>query len=138
MRRLKIKYRDPSFICLVVIGVLAIVLSFQWGSEDREGYNRNIISSDGLGYYDYLPSLFLTDDFSTKKVDESFIIPLNEAQAYNKYFSGTALMMSPFFMIGHLSAKIFDYKQDGYSKPYQNSIALGAFFLSSTWLILYK
>jgi hypothetical protein len=128
MSWLKSKFTDPSVVCMLFISVAAIIFSTQWGIKDFQGNERAVISSDGLGYYDYLPSIFINDDFSTRTTNNSFILKLNNDQTYNKYFSGTALMTSPFFVGGHISAKLFGYKQNGFSVTYQNSIAIAGLF----------
>ncbi|WP_159038372.1 hypothetical protein [Brumimicrobium mesophilum] len=125
---LKNKFISPSNICLIIISVSAILFSIHGGLTDMNGNNRNTISSDGLGYYNYLPSIFIHDDFSDKFENSTFILPLNDSTAYNKYFSGTAVLISPFFAAGHLSAYLFGYEQNGFSIPYQTSVAFAGLF----------
>lgn len=127
MSWIKSKFWNSSVICLIIITISAILFSTQW-ARDVEGNYSNTISSDGLGYYSYLTSLFINDDFSNQTANSSYILNLNDNQTYNKYFSGTAIMMSPFFAVGHYFAYQFKYKQDGFSLPYQTSIAVAGIF----------
>jgi len=46
----------------------------------------------------------------------------------NKYLGGVAIMQTPFFLIGHAVAKMSDYPADGFSAPYQYSIAFAGIF----------
>jgi len=78
------------------------------------GNNEKLIVSDGVGYYDYLPSAFIHKDLfryhkgnesSTKRIDSlDFYVDQQEYKA-NKYPAGTALMQSPFFGAAYLQLK---------------------------------
>ena len=46
----------------------------------------------------------------------------------NKYFVGTAVCMSPFFVVADQYTKASNYERNGYSHPYEVSIAVAAFF----------
>ena len=46
----------------------------------------------------------------------------------DKYYCGTALLESPFFLVAHLSSYLLDYELDGYSKLYPISINISAIF----------
>ncbi|MBI3501638.1 MAG: glycosyltransferase family 39 protein [Bacteroidetes bacterium] len=94
---------------------------------------------DALGYYFYLPSTFIYKDVSElkwfPKIDSVYSVSGGKFYQADKsdngnyvfnYFGGVALLQSPFFLLGHLSAKIFGYKQDGFSPPYQYAIAIAA------------
>ena len=96
---------------------------------------------DGLGYYMYLPSGFIYDDFSKlewfPEMDEKY--HLSEGNFYqahkaengnyvNKYLGGVSIMQAPLFGIAHVIALNSDYPADGFSPPYQYSLAYGALF----------
>lgn len=65
-------------------------------------------------YYQSENKVNFTVDFKDKKV--------------NKYWAGTAVLMSPFFAIAHVLAPIFNMNSDGYSFIYQVMIAIAACF----------
>ncbi|MDR2598104.1 MAG: glycosyltransferase family 39 protein, partial [Treponema sp.] len=82
------------------------------------------VRSDGLGYWRYLPDLFIRKDLSFK----------------NKYTIGVALMELPFFLVAHFFSIISNlYKVDGYSFPYILSSLLAQMFYSNLGLMfVYK
>lgn len=106
---------------------------FGWTNpEVKKGSN---IISDGSGYYAYLPQWFIygPDDFRfiekirEKYPDDRFTdnIPYdyNTKTGANKYYTGTALLLTPFFLIAHAIES-----GDGYSWTYQLMVSLGAIF----------
>lgn len=96
------------------------------------------IKADGLGYYDYLPAIFIYKDFPSKGITPSTEISdrINNLPIYiqykdciiDKYPCGTALLMSPFFVTAHLAAPLLGANRDGFSAPYQSSIFSAAMF----------
>ncbi len=81
----------------------------------------HFICSDGLGYYAYLEELFIKHEFST----------------VNKYPPGTALLMSPFFLITHFFVSLLHPEMaDGHTLPYQYAAALSALFYYSVGITL--
>jgi len=137
---MKLRKYVPEFIVLVyaILFLLTKNPSNEW---DR------IIVSDGKGYYAYLTAFFIYHDTDFGYIDkyESQYYPASQ-QLYkdfryqtddgivNKYFPGTALLWLPFFGTGHAMAYILDLPADGYSMPYQLTIAFAAFFYF--WLAL--
>lgn len=139
-----------SNISLGVIFLITIFVSsnISWGDEKWKG----ILEADAKGYYAYLPAVFIYNDLNfgffdhiekEKYYDENLYYDYragtNET-VVNKYFSGTALAQSPFFLAAHLCSYLFGYELDGYSKLYPVFIniggliylILGLYFLSST------
>jgi len=96
------------------------------------------ITGDGVGYYDYLPSLFIYHDFPSKNYNNSseFSERINNLVFYvkykgnklNKFPCGTAVLLYPFFGYAHLIATFQGYENNGYSKPYQRAIFYAAIF----------
>jgi hypothetical protein len=108
-------------------------------------HSEQVIRADGLGYYNYLPALFIYEDLNfnfTDTLQTEFynhqeanrgIIQQVNGKGVNKYFVGTAVMQSPFFLVAHLIAKNNgEYKADGYSKIYQRSI----YHASLVWALI--
>lgn len=99
-----------------------------------------IIGGDGLGYYSYLPARYIYHDTHYEfnwfdkafndnyaggfaRPTDNFMVQYKDKRI-NKYYPGLSLLWTPFFALGHLSAKLFHYKADGYSLPYQLCMAL--------------
>jgi hypothetical protein len=103
------------------------------------------IQTDGAGYYAYLPQWFIyknypkfgfLDEISKKHNTNLFIsgvaMDYKSNEAIDKYFIGTAICISPFFLINHgINLLIYD-EGDGYSKSYQFTVSIAALFY---WLL---
>lgn len=86
--------------------------------------------SDGRGYYAYLPAILLQKDptyqsilsvenrYHPEKGEGLFLHPAKGGHVVNKYFPGTALLLSPFFTIACLHAEWGGHPTDGYSPPF--------------------
>lgn len=96
------------------------------------------IISDGRGYYAYLPAFFLYNDLNFgfyDKVDAEFTDSHNRAdyrvtidgKIINKYFCGTALLQTPFFLAAKFSGS-FASDYSGYTKRYVAFMHIGALF----------
>ncbi len=133
----------PEFILLVYV---LIFLGFK---APEKNWDR-VINSDGKGYYAYLPAIFIYHDLQFRFVEqyEAQYYPANRSVfkefrndsgtgKVNKYFPGMAILWLPFFLFGHLLAWLEVFPMDGYSLPYQYSIALSALiflWLGARWL----
>jgi hypothetical protein len=134
MRLLLNTYKAPLFS--IAIGVL-MFLSF---NQIRKSYwDRMVITSDGFGYYSYLPAIFIYGDLQYTFFEKvyhqhlphapvaTFCNDINGKKA-NKYFAGEALLLTPFFLVAHVLSHLLGYPPDGYSDLYQLFLALGAVF----------
>ncbi len=113
-----------------------VSINMKWNGEDW----RTVIASDSKGYYSYLPAMFIYDDpnfgFFDSIEKEKYYNPntfadyrsLGEGKIINKYYIGTAVAETPFFLIGHLIAKNSSWDADGYSKPYMLMLCVSALF----------
>ena len=121
--------------------LIAILLALSFFKVNGFFNNKKseIIKSDGLGYYSYLPALFIYGDYSQEFVKNKFTkyytnsgIPeymqMIDDKPVDKYFFGTAVLMYPFFMTAHLLSPYFHQPADGYSILYQYFIGLSAVF----------
>jgi hypothetical protein len=105
---------------------------------------------DALGYYFYLPSIFIYHDFKKldwfPEIDKKYSVSGGKAYQFTackngnyvfKYLGGIAIMEFPFFITGHLIAGSSGYQQDGFSPPYQFAIAFGAiiYFIMALFLL---
>lgn len=118
--------------------LLLIVFTVQ--NNLLDGEFKNVIRSDGRGYYAYLPAITIYDDPTFEKSLEAetrnagdnfnqFYLYRNaDGSTYNKYFPGMAVLQSPFFAGGCLMAAISGAPVDGYSEPFQIAFLLGSLF----------
>lgn len=116
------------------------------------------ITSDGKGYYNHLPAVFIYNDINFNYLDTLKTDYYDHAQdansmmhnldgrRYTKYFVGTSICQAPFFFIAHLYTKTtHPHIANGYSKPYQTAIWISAWFYLliglvaiRKWLLLLK
>lgn len=130
---------------LILLVVLLILVNNFFKKNDR------VIQADGLGYYHYLPATFIYKDLSFQYLDtlktelynhqtenDGIIRKVNHGRV-NKYYLGTALMQTPFFLIAHQTAKFNDdVPADGYSSVYQNWLYYAALFYALLGLYFVK
>lgn len=128
----------PSHWTLTIVMVIMtfISINMKWNGEDW----RTVIASDSKGYYSYLPAMFIYDDpnfgFFETIEKEKYYNPhtftdyrsLGAGKIINKYYIGTAVAETPFFLIGHGIAKTSSWDADGYSKPYMILLMVSALF----------
>jgi hypothetical protein len=109
-------------------------------SELRGWSPMKVTQWDALGYYQYLPAAFIYHDIKRQDwlgpIDSIYhvvgtgglyqVMELDNGNRATKYLCGVAEMQIPFFLIGHLSAKMLGFPQDGFSPPYQWAIAFSA------------
>ena len=115
---------------LIGIGILSIWAMIGWRliGEDGRAW-RSVIGSDGRGYYAYLSSIFIHHRLSPPVADPDHVVPAGDGEVI-KYFAGTAVAQSPFFLVGRACALLTDAPDDDQSLPYQLAIALaGLVFL---------
>ncbi|MGQ8337675.1 hypothetical protein ACUNWD_14090 [Sunxiuqinia sp. A32] len=98
------------------------------------------ITGDGVGYYEYLPSIFIYHDFvrihNTDEENQKFNDRTSHYGFYgeqaghyvNRYACGTALLQSPFFLYAWLSTDMQGDYEDGYQKRFHRSIYFAAVF----------
>ena len=106
------------------------------------GESLNVITWDTLGYYLYLPLLFIYNDISLQDTSQlealikayhasdSFyqISRLENGNQIFKYSYGISLLLSPFYFIADFITVYFsNEKRDGFSIYYQNIIYIGGF-----------
>ena len=125
-----------SYFTILVIGLISVIFvtQFSWKGNEQKGYSR-IISSDGVGYYYYLPNTFLSNKIERQTPDKRFFNKVN-GKGVNKYYVGTAVAMYPFFEIGFLLGHKGE-KNTGFEPSYHKAISLaGIFYLLGGLLFL--
>ncbi len=137
---------------LSILTILIVLIIFRFNSPNfKKGENLKVTTWDAFGYYMYLPGIFIYNDVTElkwlDKIEEEYELTggqLYQANIYSngnyvfKYLGGVAILESPFFAIGHIIALNSDYKADGFSAPYQYSIAFGALIYAFLGLLLLR
>lgn len=127
------------------LGLFIIVLTQRFLNERQNGL-INSVSSDGLGYYCYLPAAVIYQDFSYSYYykDENKIKPfyrpvLNpyKDKALNKYYCGTSICLLPFFLAGIVISAIAGTDINGYTDTFLMLVSIAAlvYFLLSVFMI---
>ncbi len=106
----------------------------------------NVITSDGVGYYSYLPSTFIKKEFQLSDNQDHYMnFDYTPGNKQNKYFIGSSLLMAPFFGLAHFytsaTYKISPNKSflpNGYSFPYQLAICIAGVFYLILGLLYFK
>ena len=121
---------------ITLLLIFLITLSF---IGDNKG---DRIKADGLGYYDYLPSLFIHHDLVRKDASPGSAQDLYQRIAHldwynqlsdnnrmvNKYPVGVSILLTPFFGVATLFAEPTGDANDGYQAVFQQSVYIGALF----------
>jgi hypothetical protein len=97
---------------------------------------------DTFGYSAYLPMLFINksiilhDTTFFENINSIYqntpnlyqFIKLDNGNIITRHTVGWSVVMSPFYLIGHLIAKLFNYPLDGFSAPYNYMVCFGSSF----------
>lgn len=131
-------YQWKYFFETLLLGILLLcLLKFSWLDEN---WQANVLSSDGHGYYAYLPAVFIHQDFTYQKntfdtqkelgigSGNLYIKKTDEGKVFNKFYLGVAVLQAPFFGMASLTAWITGFELNGYSKPYLLFFQLGGVF----------
>ncbi len=138
-RKIRLSAQTVIFL-IILLGV--IKFSYQ---------QTNILSYDYFGLYVYLPATFIYYDPAIS--DLSWLEQINATYKntpmfyqlqlvgnYNiiRFFCGMAMLLSPFFFLGHVIALLTSYPADGFSYPYQLAMMIAAFFYVAVGLIFMR
>ncbi len=132
------KHLNIVQFCMIAF-MLAFFLSMRVFNDGVPGW-KSIITSDGRGYYAYLPALIIDQDATFSKVAEreakllgyrhykpGYLVKSGN-HSMNKYFAGEALLLLPFFLAGTFFAWISGGDINGFSFFFQFFIGLGTLF----------
>lgn len=134
----KNKYSFLAFTFLAICLIFGRFLLPRFETHDV----LSILTWDVFGYYLYLPAYFIHHDIGlwhfewVRHILDTYNPTIGFYQAYQgplgdyvmKYPGGMAILYTPLFFIGHLWAWMGNYPMDGFSLPYQVSIAVGSVF----------
>ena len=127
---------DRTAVAAVVLAVASCAAGSFWWIYGWELVHEPPIRSDATGYYLYLPALLLDHDVTLERTARrSFAgreyamwgvrrIPPDD-RFIDKYTVGEAIMLSPFFAVGHAAARLCGATPNGFSTPYQVTAAGG-------------
>ncbi|MBK7689641.1 MAG: hypothetical protein IPJ31_00450 [Bacteroidetes bacterium] len=124
-------------LCICYCTVLAVAFFYypRWNCSNTEA----TLSWDVSGYYMYLPAIFIYKDINKCRFKDSILDRYHPTpdfqQAFThsksgnyimKYSIGQAVVMAPFFFMGHTYAHLSGtFPADGFSYPYQLAIGVG-------------
>ena len=128
-----------SKLVIVVIFLCQVLVIFNispWKNAERE---NALINWDVTSYYSYLPAVFVHKDLTFKFLETDTINYESKHQFWpetapngNKVVKttmGMAFLYSPFFFVSHLYAHFNEnYNANGFSKPYEISLAFSCVF----------
>lgn len=125
-------------LCLLFIGAIAFAHQYKVSFSSDEW--SKVVKVDGKGYYAYLPAVFVYQDLNFGFFEEVEIenaedpnqiywyIYNFEGSRTNKYFAGTALCISPFFLLAHAYSYLSGGEMSGFSFPYMFMLGMCALF----------
>ena len=122
MSFLALKNHIKKFIFIGIPLLLVVYLFIEFRISDDQW--KQIISSDGRGYYHYLVEYFVPKAQQYTKNDQTFLVEKN-GRYYTKYSAGTAILLSPFFLAAFAWAQLAGYELTGYSYPFQLMVGIG-------------
>ena len=137
---MKYKFTPTSWFSLTPWFILFVVFWTTINTTFKKDYKSGIIESDAKGYYAYLPAFFIYHDlnfrffYKIERVDYYNptlyyqFLRVENNKTINKYYVGTAICLTPFFLAGHVITLIKGYPTDGYSYYYTMMTHLGALF----------
>ena len=107
------------FMAVVLVWTSA---NMKWG-DDRW---NSIVKVDGVGYFSYLPAIFVYNDLTFSFHDSIAQNPDHrefyfdyrkqvDGKTVNKYYAGTALLILPFYLAGHVINALTGNSMDGFS-----------------------
>ena len=129
---------------------MIIIFGFIFSINNYIGNVEKTINADGIGYFDYLPSIFFHNDFIRKNENQVENIKLyeriNHTGVYvdygnfkvNKYPCGTAVLQLPFFTFACLTTELEGIEYDGYQKSFQKIVFYAAIFYLFISLFILK
>lgn len=133
----------------VLVIILACLTIIQVHLNLSRYKSNDVIKWDVIGYYSYLPAVFIDNDVSLR-----FINPENQ-DSYSgikygyvddvhgnhiiKYSMGMSILYSPFFFLAHILSTPLGYASDGFSDIYEFFIEFsGLFYLLLGFYFLRK
>ncbi len=145
---------------LVGGSILILILSLGWSVSKTQEDLTAPVRADAMGYFSYLPAVFVEGDLSFEFMINdgaqhtggvnTFEANYNPQQAktlgfnvnedtgryFNKYPVGVAVLLVPFYLLGHLVNLILGLGQGGFGPVYQYAAFAGGFVYGLAGLYL--
>lgn len=135
-------WKSPSVIAILLCISVIAVYNYLY-------FSTRLIAWDVFGHYFYLHLVFIKGDITFKNAHfvESIVKEYNiSSSLYQlhksetgywviRYPAGASVLQLPFFLIGHLAAKIFHYKADGFSLPYNYAMMACSWFYAIAGMV---
>lgn len=109
-------------VMLIIAACLLMVLQWRIHGESGKAWERTI-RGDAIGYYSYLPALFIHGDLQNDAGAAAYINDTPQGRV-RKYPVGVAVMELPFFLCTDVVVRAQGGPRTGYEKPYHLAIAL--------------
>lgn len=133
------KFRHNLHLILFLV-LTGLYLFQSYSISNTYNLSNKVINEDALGYYIVLPALFHYNDLNFEFIDtvlkktdtyRNYLPPivniLENGDIVAKYYSGVALLQSPFFLITYFSSS--DRKTETcFEEKYHSSIRISAMF----------
>ena len=142
----KLSSKIVLLICLIIAAQFYLKFEKVLNNSDR-----CICSYDGFGYYMYNPYLFSEGSLNlnstwAKEIQNTYcdsaivyqFHPVENGNELNIYHMGLSFVQLPAYLLADISATIFDYKRDGFSKPYHLFYLLNTLFFIFLGLFYFK
>ena len=130
--------KKPYWITIyTLIFILVFMVFFQsyfryWNSDKGE----TPFQWDVEWYYCYLPATIIYHDLDFKYTNRYWLQKTSTGKQIPKMTCGVAIMMAPFFLLGHKIAINEKTVLDGYSEPYGTCVHYGSLFYTLMGLII--
>ncbi len=142
MKYFLMKLSKAGFYREIIILLILLFVYNNFLYKKNTDRKEVFISSDGRGYYEYLPALFIYNDLHFSYIDtlqtefyeaehnKLIYSQLDNGQRINKYFVGTAVLQAPFFLVAHAiaSGENSAHPPDGFSLTYQKGMLYAGIF----------
>ncbi len=140
-------------ISLIACFIVCVVIFQYRGTHMSLDSSRKLKVTDWdcLGYYMFLPGMFIYDDITQLKwlpeIDAKYSVigghlyqagKCDNGNYVGKYLLGVAMIEAPFFLAAHFIAVHCGYPPDGFSPPYQYAIAFAAMFYALLSIFLLR
>ena len=128
------RYRLSNYsIILTVVLSIAISIVFKWNYSEPV----NFVGGDAKDYYAPLVSVFINHDLTHQSGGDWNLLHKNEGTV-NVHPVGVALLLLPFFLLAYFFSGLFGFPADGYSFPFQLSVAVAAMVYAVLGLVWLK
>lgn len=134
------------FLFLLILYGFMVYLAISYTTAKHGYYNyQSTLWADKSGYYVYLPATFIygyhADAFPADAADKAgsgFVLDKEQNKMIDKYTSGIAILILPFFLIAHFLASLQGCA-DGFGPVYQQMLNFtGPFYALLGLLLLYR